>query len=195
MESLLLFYLTGLGPLAYALVFVGIVLEGEATLFTSAFLAWQGILRPIPTAIAVLAGVVLGDLGWYWTGRLCRLPGRASRLACRLSGPIDGQLGKRPSKAIFLSKFTYGLNHITLLRAGSRHLPLRVFLAGDLPAGLLWATAVGGLGYFSGASINLVKHYVKYAEVGLLIALAIFYLLLTLISRHLRAAAAKEPAE
>ncbi len=195
MEYLLLHYLAGLGPLAYALVFIGIVLEGEATLFTTAFLAWQGIFQPVPAALAVFAGVILGDLGWYWTGRLCHLPGPASRLACRLAGPIDGQLGKRPARAVFLSKFTYGLNHITLLRAGARRLPLGTFLLGDLPAGLLWIVVVGGLGYFSGASIGLVRHYVKYAEVGLLVTLAVFYLLFALIGRRIRSAAEKARSE
>ncbi len=191
METLLLHYLTRLGAVGYGLVAAGIVLEGEATLFASAFLAWQGIFRPTLVLAAAFVGTIGGDLAWYWTGRLCRLPGPAGRLACRLAGPIDGQLGKRPAKAVFLSKFIYGLTHITLLRAGARRLPLRSFLAGDLPAGLIWMAVVGGFGYSSGASIGLVRHYVKYGEVGLLLTLVVFYLILGLIGRRLRRGAEK----
>ena len=187
MESILAHYLALWRPLGYLLAFAGIVLEGDMTLFSAAFLTHLGLFEASPMAATSLAAVWIGDLGWYGLGRwLCTRFARVDRLFCRLAGPLDRALKSHPGRAIFVSKFAYGLNHLTLIRAGAGRQPLKVFFGSDLPAGLVWLAAIGGLGYFFGASSQYLKHYLRYSEIGLLVGLVLVLVLRRLISDRLK---------
>lgn len=176
MESFFLHYLTAWKPLALLAVFFGVIVEGDMSLFAAAYLVNQGYFSAAEILTVVPAATYSGDLIWYGIGRWGRLPAAClSRWACRLAGPIDAQLSKRPGRAIFVSKFAYGLNHITLMRAGAMKIVLKTFLTSDLPAGTIWMLVIGGLGYVFGASAVLFKGYIRYSEMGLLAGLLIIF--------------------
>jgi len=187
MESIFLHYLTAWKPLALAAVFFGIVIEGDMVMFTAAFLTHQGLFNVGEMLLLTMAATHAGDWGWYGLGRLVCRPGAAvERWVCRLAGPLDQRLAKDPSKVIFVSKFAYGLNHLTLLRAGAVRIAARVFARGDMPAATLWVLTIGSLGYFAGASSALLKSYIRYSELGLLAGLLIFAGLRWLLGRKLK---------
>jgi len=190
MESFFLHYLTAWEPLALLAVFFAVIIEGDMALFAAAYLVNQGFFGATEIMIVVPTAVFSGDWMWYGIGRWGRLPAaRLSRWACRLAGPIDGQLAKRPGRAIFISKFAYGLNHITLMRAGAMKIAPKVFLLGDTPAGVMWMLIIGGLGYGFGASAALLKGYIHYSEMGLLAGLLVIFGLRKVIQRKIE----KEP--
>lgn len=172
MDSFLLNYVTSLGPLAFAVVFFGIVLEGEMTLFTAAFLTQQGYFQPAEMAVLALAASHLGDWGWYVAGRGFCHPGTAiDRWVCRLCGPLDRLLAANPVRTVFVNKFVYGLSHLTLLRAGATKVAAKNIARADLPAATAWFLVIGSLGYFFSASAALVKDYIRYSEIALLAGL------------------------
>jgi len=178
MESFILHYLTWWHPLGYVIVFVGMILEGDIILFTASFLTHQGFFDLGNMIFTVLAGVIIGDLLWYWLGIWINnktfFLGRWIR---RLTKKIDSHLSERPFYAIFLYKFVYGLNHAVLLKLGMNGVPFTKFIKIDLAAIMLWTIIVGGLGYLSGASFLLLKHYFRFAEFALLAVLAFFFIL------------------
>ena len=67
-----------------------------------------------------------------------------------------------------------------------RSVAFKEFFKSDLIATPIWIVIVGGLGYFSGLSLDLAKHYLKFVELALLLALVIFVLLLKFISGRSR---------
>lgn len=178
LHSLFLFYLLLWKPLGYLAVFIAMVLEGEVSLFAAAFLTHQGFFDIGDIFLTIYAGLLLGDLGWYWLGtHLERLPPAVRHWVERLARPFDDHLLNRTFRTIFISKFTYGVHHALLMRAGALRINLGNFIRYDVIASLIWLVTIGGLGYFFSASFVLIRHYLRYAEIGLLLSILIFFAL------------------
>lgn len=173
--------------LAYLLIFLGITIEGDIVLFTSAFLAYQGHLDiGIIFAIA-LVGVYLRDLMWYEVGRrLHQHQNFIGRWAQNLAEPFDEHLIERPIHSLCIAKFVYGLHLAIIIRAGMLKIPLKKFIEADTVAAVAWILVIGILGYASGASFEAARAYLKYAEVGLAIGIVTFLLVHRYISRASR---------
>jgi membrane protein DedA with SNARE-associated domain len=106
----------------------------------------------------------------------------------KITQPINRRLAHRPSLVIFVSKFTYGLNRATLMRAGAHEMKFKSFFLTDLFTIFCWMSVIGNLAYFSSMSSSYLKHYLKYAEVGLLIGIVFMVIcihLFTFIARKM----------
>lgn len=184
METLFLQYVSDLGWLIYAIIFIFMFVEGDVILFTAFYLANNGHLNvSILIAIAVI-GVTFGDIVWYKIGE--RLEKRSAffrRIAARITKTLDSRLQRYPISTLCITKFTYGIHHAVLLRAGAIRLPFKKYFLTMFSAAAFWTTVIGGLAYFSSASLDLLKKYFKYGEVGLLIGLIIFLLIMHLLSK------------
>lgn len=160
----------------YIVIFFGMIFEGDIFLFTAYFLTHLGFFDPVNMFLTTILGVSMGDLGWYWLG--VRLHNRFSWLrfwADKVAAPFDEHLKRRPLRTIFLSKFTYGVHHAILMRAGALGMKLEQFIPNDWASNLFWITIVGGLGFLSSASFTAIRHRLKIVELGLLIGLLIFF--------------------
>ena len=177
MDSFLTHYLTIGQFTGYAIAFLGMIFEGEIILFSVAFLARAGVVDFSGMAVAIVAGVFVGDLYWYWIGaviaRRWRWVEKIVRAVCE---PFDEVIARRPFRTILISKFIYNLGHLTIARAAMIRIGFRQFVKSDFPAALVWVVIVGGLGYFSGGSLGFVRHVFHYAEITLLFAVVIFFL-------------------
>lgn len=185
MESLLANYLTAWEPLGYILIFIVMMFEGDTALFIAAFLVHQGALSLIPVVLASLWGMILGDNLWYSLGLKMKNNDRfpiAKKWAEGLAQPFDDHLRQNPFRTIFLAKFTYGFNRAIITRAGMLNLKWKKIEESDILATLAWGIIVGGLGYFSSASMSYLKSYLRYGEVALFISVAIFVILERIIS-------------
>ena len=184
--SLFIDYLTLSRPIAYLLIFAGMIIEGDVVLFAAAFLAHQKILDIGDTFIIVLFGTIIGDMLWYLAGlRLNNSFLFLKRWADKIAQPLDGQLINHPFKTIFISKFIYGIHHAILFRAGTIKIPFRRFAVLDLPAIIIWVVIIGVLGYGAGVSFLSLKHYLQFAEFGLAASLFLFFMLLHFIKKLL----------
>lgn len=167
--------ISAIGFWRYLIVFFGMIFEGDILLFSSFFLAREGVFH-LGTLFAVtLLGVLLGDLMWYWLGeKIDKSHSRLLLWAEKIAAPFDEHLISRTFHTIFISKYTYGIHHAILLRAGMLRFPLRRFVGYDFISSLVWIFIVGGLGYFSSFYFSLIKHYIKFAELGLLFGILLF---------------------
>lgn len=187
MESIFLKSLATTGPLWYIVIFIGMFIGGDETLFIVGYLTQEGILNFIPTLFVVFIGVFFADYIWYWLGtRYQNSSFWFFRFFQAIARPFDRYLRERPAHTIFVSKFIYCLNHATIFRAGTLGVSRRDFLRANSYAVFLWIIIVGGLGYISSASIVFWKRIFKFTEVGLLIGLIIFILLERIISYFLK---------
>lgn len=176
-HSLFLQYLIVTRPIGYALIFLGMVFEGDVMLFTAFFLTHQGFFDFGDMAFTVLAGVFLGDMTWYWLGNI-QIIGKFPNIYSwveRLTKPFDQHTRERPFYTIFISKFTYGIHHLILMRFAMLNIPFKEFLRSDIPAVIGWILIVGSIGYFSSASLFLIQQYLRFAEISLLFGLLIFF--------------------
>jgi membrane protein DedA with SNARE-associated domain len=179
--------------LIYLGLFVGMILEGDVVLLTGAFLSHQRIIHALPAFLAIFAGVMIGDYLWYWLGAaiLPRWP-VAERVARRLTRALEPMLERQFFLAVFICKFTYGLNHAILARAGLHRIDRRRYFKTILAANLIWVSALGGVGYFASSSFGLVRHYVKYGEIALLVVFVGAILLDRAIGRLVESLTARE---
>lgn len=170
-------YLTISKTFGYLLVFLGMIIEGDAVLFTAAFLTRTNNFDLGDMFLVVLSGSFVGDILWYHLGLKLNNYQKLAFLRAwmdKISKPLDPQLHKRPFKIIFISKFLYGLHHAILMRAGNLKFPVKKFMQIDATAIVAWIMIVGGLGYLSGVSFSFFKHYLRFAEIMLVVGLLAF---------------------
>lgn len=165
-------------PLGLAAIFFGLFIEGEIVIFTAMFLAHQGAFDIGDIILTIVAAVALNDLLWHKLGKSRH--GRSERalsLAKKFTGPLDTLLRGHPFKIFLVSKFAYGFLRATLVRSGMLGMPTEQFIKYDYPAAAIWITVAGSLGYFASASLPLLKHYFKLAEIALVIILVSIFIL------------------
>lgn len=175
MHFFLLNSIAAYAPLGYFLVFIGMIIEGDAFLFLAVFLLHRGFFQLDFLVLSVFTGALFGDWLWYELGRWLNASNSwVSRWAERIARPLDPQLAKRPFRTILLTKFTYGIHHAVLMRAGASHHPYKRIFWFDFPAVLIWMIVVGGIAYLFSASLVAARHYLRFAEIGLLLGLIVF---------------------
>lgn len=168
-------FLVGAPWIAYATAFIGMILEGDVVLFTISFLTREGFFNPIFMFSTVYVGVIVGDILWYKLGkRLASSRKLLHRFFISLTETSDAHLQERPFRTILISKFAYGIHHLLLMRAGAINIPLERFIRDDMAASLVWMIVVASLGYFSSYSFALARHYLKFAEIALLVGIILF---------------------
>lgn len=176
MELLFLNVLIVWPPLGYILLFIGMMLEGDLTLFTAAFLTTMGLFNPTLACATAVVGFLLGDWLWYEAGKHThKLPAFIATRVEKFARPFDEQLSARPFHTILFAKFAYGIHHLILLRSGAVQLSLSRFLVSDISASVIWFAIVGSLGYFFGYSFSGAGGYLKFGEVAILIGLIILF--------------------
>lgn len=175
-QTILLSYILISKPLAYGVIFLGMMIEGDIFLFTTAFLTSAGFFDVWDVAAIAISGALIGDVVWFWLGqRFMHSSKLLSRLSNRFAAPFDAHLKDYPLRTIFLSKFTYGIHRLLLARTGAHGMAVSRFIKLDALAIIAWALIIGGLGYFSGASIHFIRHYLKFTEVALGLGLIAFF--------------------
>jgi len=179
-------YLIAHQMLGYAIIFFGMMIEGDIILFTAGFLTHQGYFDIGIILILLFLGAIIGDNIWYVLGEVMgekKLFLRIKNLIEKATGPFDEHLKNRPARTIFISKFAYGFYRPILLKAGAMKLSFGKFIEADLVATFLWIFLVGGLGYLSSASFLAIRRYLRYTELTLLLGITLFILISHFITR------------
>jgi len=177
MQEIIYHFLTNHRLIGYAIVFILMFVEGDVSLFTIALLVRRRFFDPGDMFLVALLGTLCGDFLWYQIGTIIQRYPRLSAKIERVARPFDEHLIKNPLRTILISKFTYGIHHFILTRAGHLRLPLKEFLKSDILSAMVWVLTIGGMGYLSGTYFNLIKHYFHYSEILILILSVAFVLL------------------
>ena len=177
MHSLFLSYLLLWKPLGYALIFFGMIIEGDATLFAVAFLTSIGFFDVGDTLLFSLSGLVIGDILWYFLGKnyISKHP-KIKHWVDRFAKPVDRHLMDRPFQTILFTKFIYGVHHAVLMRAGMFEMDFRKFIKSDLLAIAIWFPIIWCLGYFGSIPLIHSRKSLRFAEAALLVGLVLFFI-------------------
>lgn len=162
----------------YFAVFAGVILGGEILLLAAGFLAAQGYFNVVWVIFLATLAVILVDVIWYIIGRTGRIAfaKKIEKLLIhkkeKTSG-LDNLLKKHASKTILLVRFVYGIRAIVLIFAGALKMKFGKFLILNSIGSLVWATVMTLLGYFFGASFDVLKYYIKNGLVFITLALLV----------------------
>lgn len=131
------------GGLAYIVVFLAALIEGEVVFVAAAALAGQGSLDPFAVVAAGTLGAAAGDQIPFYLLRhrvrswLDRLP--AMR---RVSGRLIGVVSRRGALLSFLIRFAPGLRIAIASACAYADVPPLIFSTCSVLGALVWATCI-----------------------------------------------------
>lgn len=160
--------------IGYAILFVGMLLEGETLLLGAGILIHLKAFDPLDTFFIALAGSFAGDFLWYFLGMFLYRYYSGSKIinyAKRNILRIFPNFEHKPFWSIVVSKFIYGTNRSMLVLCGFSKIKLSLFAKAEVLASPVWITISLVLGYvLSYAALN-ITHRLKIF--GIIVALAI----------------------
>ena len=170
-------------PLLSVVVMVesfGIPLPGETALIAFGVLASQGHYRIEWVIVAAAAGAIVGDNLGYWL--IGRLGGRTlfrrwrwlNTYADRVLPRAEALMERHGGKTVFLGRFVSVLRYTVAWIAGLSRMGWWRFLFWNAAGGIVWATAVGLIAYYSGrAAADAIQRYGLYAAAAVAVAIAL----------------------
>jgi membrane protein DedA with SNARE-associated domain len=160
----------------------GVPLPGETALVASGVLASQGKLNIVAVIAVASAAAIIGDNGGYWIGRkggrklLERWP-LVNRHAQKVLPRAERIFARHGGKTVFFGRFIAILRITAAWMAGISRMTWWRFLVFNAAGGILWATLVGLVAYYSGqAAASAIQTYGVYAA-GAIAFVAIAFVL------------------
>jgi membrane protein DedA with SNARE-associated domain len=147
--------------LGYTVLFFAMIFEGELFLAATGMLVGLRAFDPGDAFLFAFAGVLAGDLLWYWLGHYLQTHHSHRKFVDatikKVHSILPG-LEKNPAHVIFLSKFIYGLNHSTILVLGYLKINFKEFFKVQFLTSLTWSLLFLILGYLFGAAAITYAH-------------------------------------
>ncbi|MCL4700290.1 MAG: DedA family protein [Burkholderiaceae bacterium] len=157
----------------YWLLALGCFLEGETVLLLAGLAARSGYLSPVGVLAGATVAAAAGDQCFYWIGRskgpalLQRFPRLAGRAAS-----LQARVGRHDAWLIVGLRFAWGMRVAGPVALGAMRVPAPRFAAFNLFGALLWAAAIGGLGWFAGLAAERILGDLRHLELPLFAAVA-----------------------
>jgi phosphatidylglycerol lysyltransferase len=165
MELLLIKY-------GYVLLFLGIMMEGEAFLLAGALLAHRGILHfPLVVSIAIVANCV-ADQAYYMIARtrgrawLEKRFGRHPRYQQAV-----GWMSRYADWLLLFSRYAFGFRIIIPAACGALGMRAVRFCIINIIAGVIWAIPVSFLGFYAGHAAEIALSGVHHYQLWIIAAL------------------------
>ena len=159
----------------YGLVvlFIGTFAEGETILVIAGFLAHQGYLHLPYVLLTAFLGTLLGDQLFYYLGYVKGFSLLERRAHWKTKYERVAALLRRYQTPIAIGfRFLYGLRSVTPFAIGlSKVNPIRFLFLNAIGA-LLWALAVGLLGYSLGHVLEIYLYRIKRYEIWIMATIA-----------------------
>jgi membrane protein DedA with SNARE-associated domain len=131
------------GGLAYVVVFIAAVLEGEVVFVTASILVGRGELNPFGVLIAGALGGSTGDQFWYYAlrGRLQRWLERFPRIATH-QRRIAARVRRNSTIMVLACRFLPGLRVAIPAACAYGGVPPLKFSSLNMVSGLAWASGI-----------------------------------------------------
>ncbi len=158
----------------------GIPLPGETALVASGVLASNSKLNIVAVIVVASAAAIVGDNCGYWIGRkggrkLLERWSFVNRHAQKVLPRAERLFEKHGGKTVFFGRFIAVLRITAAWMAGISRMPWWRFLAFNAAGGILWATLVGLVAFYSGtAAADAIQRYGLYAAGGIVVLVIAF---------------------
>jgi len=162
--------------LAYGLIFVGLIFEGEFVLISTGILAHLGALNFWFALCFIYAGGACKTMLGYYIGRLINNKFHNKKILRYLEKrvfDIMPNFKEKPFWSIFISKFIMGINHIVIIFSGYEKIKFKKYLKAEGFSTLIWAPLLLSLGYFfSYTALNVSREIWRFSLIILVLVLA-----------------------
>ncbi len=167
--------------IAYLIIILGIVIEGEVVVIFAGIFSHLGSLNIFVSYLAVLLGgsikSILGyTIGWHLQNNHAQKP--SMKKTERRIAYFLPSFEERPFFSIFISRFfILGIGWFTVLFSGYKKIPLRIYAKAEGLSLAIWSFTILGLGwFFSFAALSISRDIRKFLLVILLFFILFFVL-------------------
>ena len=161
--------------LAYPVVFLGTIIEGDFTFLLFGALSHEGVVHFWGVVGVGILGSIAHDIIFWNIGRLIRQRRKKPLSASPSAQAVADVVSSNAPLYIFLSKFVWNFNRIILVTSGFVGVTFKTLIRSAVPAACLWVTVIMSLGFVFANQTAIFKQRLEI--VGLILA----GLLLTLI--------------
>jgi membrane protein DedA with SNARE-associated domain len=143
----------------YCIIALAALLEGPMTILVAGAGISLGQLLPIPAYLAVVAGNLIADLGWYGLGRFCKMKwleriGPKFGVHSQDVKQVEQNIQEHAPRMLFLSKLTVGLPIPTLIAIGLNRIAIRRWVVLWIAGELLKSAVLMEVGYLYASGIQ-----------------------------------------
>ncbi|MEK7088718.1 MAG: VTT domain-containing protein [Patescibacteria group bacterium] len=165
--------------LAYSIIFLGLIFEGEVVVITTGVLAYLGALDFTLSLIFIFTGSFVKTFTLYYIGELLNNKFSYSKFFQYIERRVFyfmPRFKQKPFWSIFLSKFIMGTNYLVILFSGYNKINLKTFIKAEICSTIIWAPLLLSLGFFfSQTAISISKEIGKFSLV-ILVLMIVFLL-------------------
>ena len=162
--------------LAYGLIFLGLILEGEMVVIATGILAHLGALNIWFALIFILAGAIFKIFFGYNLGKFLFKKFNHSKFLQYLEKKVSRILPKfdrKPFWSIFISKFIASANYWVIIFAGYRGIRFKTYLKAEFLSTAIWAPLMLFLGYvFSYTALLVSREIWRFTLIILILVIA-----------------------
>lgn len=160
--------------LAYFIIFLGIILEGEIVVITTGILANLHAIDFWWSLSFIIIGGMVKSIGCYYIGMFVYKKYYKHKFFIYLEKRVlyfMPRFNKKPFWSIFLSKFIMGVNYLVLIFSGYKKINFKTYMQAEILSTIIWAPLLLSLGFFfSQTALSYSKELSRFS-------LAIFLLL------------------
>jgi membrane protein DedA with SNARE-associated domain len=164
----------------YLFVFVGAILEGDATLLTASFLARRGYLLFQPVILVAGTATIAANQVYFEFARrqgpriLNAYPAAQPRVA-----KISAWVPRFGGPVVLASRFMFGLRTLVPMVCGASGMSQWRFAAWNVAGAILWAGTFGAAGYLGAHALTIALSDIRRHEVTLAAGIAVIAVALT----------------
>jgi membrane protein DedA with SNARE-associated domain len=171
---------------AYALIFLGLIFEGEVTVITTGVLVNLKALSLWHSLAIVLLGGLCKSLFGYYLGMVIRKRWSHVKFFQFFEKRVRylvPQFKEKPFWSIFISKFIMTANVVVVLFSGFERVDFKKYLKAEICASLIWGPGLIAMGYFfSYTALHVSREISKFTLIVILLFI-LFALFHKIISR------------
>ncbi len=156
----------------YPALFIGTFLEGETILVIAGFLAHKGILFLPWVILFAFLGSFAGDQLFFFIGRKKGISFFEKRENWKPKIEKASRLIEKYNTWLIVGfRFLYGVRTVTPFMIGTTTVPVKRFFILNMIGAIIWAIAVGFLGYLFGRVFEDVLGNIKQFELWGIVAM------------------------
>jgi len=159
--------------LAYGIIFLGLIFEGEFFLISTGILLHLSALNLyLAFSVVLLGGIFKAFIGYALGGFLYKKfqHHRFFKYIQKRVYNILPRFKIKPFWSIFISKFIIGANNVVIIFSGFEKIEYKKFLKAEISATVIWVPLMLALGYFfSYAALNVSRDIWKFLMVVLIL--------------------------
>jgi membrane protein DedA with SNARE-associated domain len=165
--------------MAYALIFLGLIFEGEIVVISAGILSHLGALNVWFTLLFIVLGAFTKTFLCYYIGTVIHDKWSENNFLKYIERRvffIMPHFTQRPFWSVFISKFIIGTNYMVAIFSGYKRINYKTYLKAEIIGTLIWAPALLSLGYFFSYTALQISREISRFSLVILILMILFFL-------------------